>query len=110
MSNEDKRCPIFCGYFSNIFSDLKIPSISKNISNVNDITGPVLAAINMFQDHLSITNIRAKNFKSVFSYTQTNEIEIKKVIRGMEIHQTCQLRDIPTKIIKMNADIFANFI
>ena len=28
----------------------------------------------------------------------------------MNVHKTCQLKDIPTKIIKMNADIFANFI
>ena len=28
----------------------------------------------------------------------------------MNVHKTCQIKDIPTKIIKMNADIFANFI
>ena len=28
----------------------------------------------------------------------------------MNVHKTCQLKDIPTEIIKMNADIFANFI
>ena len=27
----------------------------------------------------------------------------------MNVHKTCQLKDIPTKIIKMNSDIFANF-
>ena len=28
----------------------------------------------------------------------------------MNVHKTCQLKDIPTEIIKMNSDIFANFI
>ena len=28
----------------------------------------------------------------------------------MNVHKTCQLKDIPNKIIKMNSDIFANFI
>ena len=28
----------------------------------------------------------------------------------MNVHKTCQLKNIPTKIIKMNAHIFANFI
>ena len=28
----------------------------------------------------------------------------------MNVHKTCQLKDIPTKIIKMNSGIFANFI
>ena len=71
---------------------------------------PVLAATIMFQDHPSIKNIREKNFKSVFSFTHTNDLEVKKIIRGMNVHKTCQLKDIPTKIIKLNSDIFANFI
>ena len=69
--------PNVYGYFINIISELQIPSISENISNVTDITDSVLAAINMFQDHPSINNIRTKNFKSVFSLTQTNKIEMK---------------------------------
>ena len=36
------------------------PSISENISNVADITDPVLTAINMFQDHPSIKSISEK--------------------------------------------------
>ena len=63
---------------------------------MTDITDLVLAAINIFQDHPSIQNI--------------NKVEIKKIMKGMNLHKTCQLKDIPTKIIKMNADIFANFI
>ena len=31
-------------------------------------------------------------------------------IRGINVQKTCQLKDILTKIIKMNADIFANLI
>ena len=36
--------------------------------------------------------------------------QIKKVIRDMNVDKTCQIRDIPAKIIKMNADIYASFI
>ena len=28
----------------------------------------------------------------------------------MKVHKTCQLKDITTKIIKLNSDIFTNFI
>ena len=45
----------------------------------------------MFEDHQSIQNIRVKNFKSIFSFTRTNKIEIKKIIRGTNVHKTCQL-------------------
>ena len=54
----------------------------------------------------AIKNIRAKNLKSVFSFTHTNKIKIN----GMNVYKTCQLKYIPTKIIKMNAHIFTNFI
>ena len=77
---------------------------------LTDITDPVLAATNMFQDHPSIKNIKARKFKSVFSFTHTSEIEIKKNIRDMNVHETCHLKYIPTKIIKMNAHIFGNFL
>ena len=78
MSNDDELSRIFCDYFSNIISELQIPSISENISSVSDITDSVFAAINTFQDHPSIKNTRERNFKSVFSFTHTNEIEILK--------------------------------
>ena len=66
VSNDKKLYQINCGYISNMISELQILSISENISNVTDITDPVLTAVNMFQNHPSIKNIRAKNFKSVF--------------------------------------------
>ena len=86
MSNDDELCRTFFG--SNITFELQIPGMSKNISNVTDITDPVVAAINVFQDHPSIKNTRAKNFKSVFSLTHTNEIEINKIISGMKVQKT----------------------
>ena len=57
-----------------------------------------------------IKNIRAKSFKSVFSLTHSNEIEIKEILRGMNVRKNCQLKDIPTKIMKINGNIFASFI
>ena len=76
---------------------------------MTDITDSALAAINMFQDHSSMENIRAKNFKSVFSLTHTYYTYYKRHERNCDCDKTCQLKDnedIPTKIIKMNADIF----
>ena len=81
VPNVGELCQIICSYFSNIISELQILRISENISNMTDRTDHVLATINMFQDHLSIKNIRAKNFKSAFSFTHTNEIEIKTIIK-----------------------------
>ena len=94
--------PNFLWLLSIIIFKLQILSISKNIWNITD---PVLSAINMFQDHPSIKNIRAKNFTSAF-FSYTNQ----RNIRGVNVHKRNQLRDIPNKIIKMNVDVFASYI
>ena len=66
------------GYFSNRFI-----RTYEDFSKVTDITGFILAAINMFKDHPIIKNIRAKNFKLVFSVTHMNKIGIQKYNRDM---------------------------
>ena len=92
---------------SNVLATFLI-STDEDISKVTEITDHVLAAINMFKDHESINNIRAKYFKSVFSIIHTNKIEIQNTLRGMAAHRNCVFKDTSTKIINMNADIFAN--
>ena len=99
----------------NIIFELQIPSICgpsicENISNVTDLIDFVLAAINMFQGHTSIKNIKRKILNQFFLLHTLTKLKLNKIIRGMNLNKTCQLRDIPTKIIKMNANIFANFI
>ena len=57
-----------------MFLDTSLISTYEDISKVTDITDPVLAAINMFKNHPSIKDIRAKKIKSVFSIIHTNKI------------------------------------
>ena len=91
---------MFCSGLSNIISELQII----------DKTGPVLAAINVFQGHPSIKNVRANNFKSMLSLTCMNEREIEKNMTNMNVHKTfLSIKHIPTMIIKMNAEYFCQF-
>ena len=91
---------MFCSDLSNIISELQII----------DKTGPVLAVINVFQGHPSIKNVRANNLKSMFSLTCMNEREIEKNMTNMNVHKTfLSIKDIPTMIIKMNAEYFCQF-
>ena len=61
---------------------------------------PVVAAINTFQNHLSVVNIKQREFDSIFSFINTS----------LNVRKTCQGSDIPTKIIKLNIDLFSSFI
>ena len=55
---------MFCGYLSDIISELQIPSMSENVSNVTNVTDPVLASITMFQDHQVLTLFRMGLFSA----------------------------------------------
>ena len=70
----------------------------------------MLAAINTFQNHISVVNIRQREFNSTFSFKNTNENEVSKIIKNLNVRKTCQGSHIPTKIIKLNINLFSSFI
>ena len=44
------------------------------------------------------------------TFKTTNENEVHKIIKNLKVRKTCQGSDIPTKIIKLNIDLFSSFI
>ena len=61
------------------------------------------AIIEDFEKHSS--NIKSKNFKSIFSFEKTTPEEVVKVIRNLNKLKSFQTTDIPTKVIKLNSEI-----
>ena len=70
----------------------------------------VLSVLDAFENHPSIRNIKSKKFNSKFSFENTYTDVVMKVINNLNVAKSCQINDIPTKVIKMNKDIFANSI
>ena len=63
--------------------------------------------------HLKITQeLRISKVKSLIrlSFESTYTDVVMKVINTLNVAKTCQVNDIPTKVIKINKVIFANFI
>ena len=109
ISNDSELCNIFKGFFSNIISELSIPE--KYHCFMNDIDShSVLSVLNAFENHPSIKNIKGKKFNSTFSFENTYTDVVMKVMNNLNVAKSCQINDIPTKVIKTNKDIFANFI
>ena len=104
ISDEKELCRTFSTYFANIVSDLQIPEIQDNASNIH---GPALAASNTFQNHRSVVNIKQREFNSTFTFKNTNENEVHRIIKNLNVGKTCQGSDIPTKIIKLNITLFS---
>ena len=78
---------------------------------MNDMdSDSVLSVLKAFENHPSIKNIKSKKFNSTFSFENTYTDVVMKVINNLKVAKSFQINDIPTNIIKMNKDIFANFI
>ena len=109
ISNDTELCDIFNGFFSNIISDLNIPKKYQCFLNDMD-SDSLLSVLNAFKNYPSIKNIKSKKLNLTFSFENTYTDVVMKVIKNLNIAKTCQVIDIPTKVIKINKDIFANFI
>ena len=100
ISDEKELCRTFSTYFANIVSDLQIPKIQEDASNIRSNHDPVLPAINTFQNHPSVVNIKQRKFNSTFSFKNTNENEVHKIIKYLNVRKTCKGSDIPIKCHK----------
>ena len=103
-----KICKISNNFFSNVVSDLKIPDYYNYFPQKN--TCSLSTIIETFEKHPSILNIKKRKLDSVFSFRKTTQEEVLKVIQDLNAKKSCQTSDTPTKIIKLNSDIFSNLI
>ena len=107
---DDELCKTFKDFFSNVVDDLNIPNTPSQVLNSKLDLCSFNEIFKMFEVHPSITAINDKNFTSTFSFNKVSQEDIMKVISEMDITKTSQNNDTPTKIIKYNKDIYANFI
>ena len=80
-----------------------------------NVSDPILKVIMKYRNHPSILTIGevCKNKSSkqpLFLFSQATRDEILKEILSLDTTKTCQDTDIPTKILKENADIFSDFL
>ena len=99
-------------FFSNIVSDLKIAEYA-NCDTISDNTNdPVIKFIVKYRNHpniLKIGEVCNRKQCSLFSFLHVDKEEVLKEILSLDSTKASQNTDIPTKIIKNNADIFFRF-
>ena len=77
----------------------------------NDINNSVLKFILKHKDHPSIKIIeKISKPSSLFKFSNVEKRETLTDIVNLDASKSCQDTDVPTKIIKENAHIFADFI
>ena len=104
-----KIAEIFKCLFSNAVKDLGIVTDSDtSVGLCEELTDPILEAINKYKDHPSIKKINqvTSNINSFpFSHTTPKDIELE--IESLNNRAACPNSNIPPKIIKENLDIFS---
>ena len=97
-------------FFGNIVKNLEINQYSNFDSVINHVKDPSLRAILKYKNHpriLAIQNNCKNGIK--FAFEEIDLESIEKEIHNLKINKTSQSSDIPTKILKENVDIFAEF-
>ena len=107
-------------FFFNIVSNLNIAEYSNCQPIANNISDPVLKCVVKYRIHPSILAIREVcnkhprlqtfDIQQTFSFSKINREEILRGILKLETSGACKDTDIPPKIIKENADIFADIL
>ena len=111
ITDDLKIAETFNNFFSEIVPNLNITTNSEILTDTSLIDDPVLKAIKKYEKHPSIKMIKEKMEQTkTFTFKKPSRAEIEKNIRNLDISKACQENDIPTKIIKENCEIFAEFI
>ena len=100
-------------FFSNIVSNLNIAAYSNCEPLASNISDPILKCVVKYRNHpsiLAIGEVCKKHPTLQFSISKVNRGEILGKILKSETSKACQDTDILTKIIKENADIFADIL
>ena len=98
-------------FFSNVVTNLNITQFNQIDQISENISDPVIKAIVKYRAHPSIIVIKENcTSKSNFNFSFVEKVDILKEIKMLQSNKATQNTDIPTKLIKDNADIFAEFI
>ena len=100
-------------FFSNILTNLKIPAYVDSNSNLENVEDPIIKLILKYRDYpsiLAIGELSKEKSDNPFLFTRIDKEEILKEILNLDTSKACQDTDIPKKILKENADIFADFL
>ena len=109
-TSESETAESLNNFFYNIVKKFNIPKFNSNNSVTGNIKDPVSKAILKYKNHPSILAIQKYSKNKTFHFKEVNFGEVEKEILKLGKTKASQKTDIPTRIIKENIDIFADFL
>ena len=110
VQDNEKIANIFNDYFSNVVSSLSIPEYVDLSVDLDIFEDPFLKSIEKFKNHQSIISIKNRIWNKGFSFQAISKTDIENEILDMDNSKASQEYDVPTKIIKMNSEIFSEVL
>ena len=110
LDDDQKISTVFNDFFSSIVSNLNIPQYEDQNVNLDNIDDPLEIIKEKYKNHPSIVAILDKKFDKSFSFQPVSKEEIEKEILSLRDGKAVQQSDIPTKIVRMNVDIFSELL
>ena len=107
---KENAADTFNTFSGNIGNTLKIDKDEQFIVETNNVFDSVLKAIKKYSAHPIILSSKEKMNNNVFSFRKVTYKKILNEINSLDPSKSTQSEDIPFRIIKDNADIFASFI
>ena len=112
ISRSKDVAEIFNTFFVNVVSNLGIVINESLLGNSVETNDPIVNFIDWYKTHPSIRLIKehATLPDNRFSFEQITYEDIHKEIRKLDCTKASQDTDIPSSIVKEDADIFSNFL
>ena len=110
LTPESETAETLNNFFSNIVKNLNISKFNLNNSVTENSKDPVFKATLKYKNHPSILAIQKYSKNKTSHFEKVNFGEVEKEILKLGKTKASQKTDIPTRIIKENIDIFANFL
>ena len=109
-SENEKNAELLNAFFSSAVSNLNIPEYSGINILAERISHPTLKAILKYKNHPSIVAINNLKKNYNFYFSVVSEEDVLKEIKKLNPRKSTQSTDIPIKLLKENADIFASYL
>ena len=111
MTDDVKIAETFNSFFGNTVNTLNIEKDGSIFCDAGDKTNPLLRAIKKYSKHPCILRIKQYfKYPTEFSFVPVNKDVIAKEIKNLDTKKAVPQDDIPVKILKLNNDIFSQYL
>ena len=112
ICNNNDLAHSFNNHFSSVVDNLKLDKTLNDTIEMSSHNDLIYHAIEKYQNHPSIIDIKkymlTKNLSFSFSYSSIENIS--NIIHDLNPKKTCQINDVPVRILQGNNDLFSSLI